>query len=176
MSLEPNLDPSLLSDAGEQDQPTANGFANLGLAREILSAIERAGYTEPTDVQARAIPAALAGQDLLVSSKTGSGKTAAFVLPALQRIQAARGDASKRRAKGMPQGPRVLVLAPTRELAMQVSKAAQTYGYGMQGLRVACVLGGMPYPLQLRALRGPLDVLIAPPAACSITCNPALPC
>ena len=163
MSLEPNLDPSLLSDAGEQDQPTTNGFANLGLAREILSAIERAGYTEPTDVQSRAIPAALAGQDLLVSSKTGSGKTAAFVLPALQRIQAARGDASKRRAKGVVNGPRILVLAPTRELAMQVSKAAQTYGYGMQGLRVACILGGMPYPLQLRALRGPLDVLIATP-------------
>jgi len=163
MSLEPQLNESLLSEDVASIETPINGFAGLGLAKELLSAIERSGYTSPTEVQSRAIPAAMAGQDLLVSSKTGSGKTAAFVLPALQRIQAARGDASKRRAKGMPNGPRVLVLAPTRELAMQVSKAVQTYGYGMQGLKVACVVGGVPYPLQLRALRGPLDVLIATP-------------
>jgi superfamily II DNA/RNA helicase len=164
MSLEPQLNESLLSEeVAISAEAPVNGFADLGLAKELLSAVERSGYTTPTEVQSRAIPAAMAGQDLLVSSKTGSGKTAAFVLPALERIQAARGDASKRRAKGAPNGPRVLVLAPTRELAMQVSKAVQTYGVGMQGLKVACVVGGVPYPLQLRALRGPLDVLIATP-------------
>jgi superfamily II DNA/RNA helicase len=161
MSLDPQQDDVLLDQAA--DASTGPTFADLGLAPEILHAVQRAGYTSPTDVQARAVPAAMEGQDLLVSSKTGSGKTAAFVLPALQRIQEARGDASKRRAKGMAAGPRVLVLAPTRELAMQVSKAVQTYGAGMQGLRVACVVGGVPYAMQLRALRGPLDVLIATP-------------
>jgi superfamily II DNA/RNA helicase len=139
------------------------GFDALGLHPAILKAVRAAGYTAPTAVQERAIPAALAGQDLLVSSSTGSGKTAAFVLPALQRILAARGDNTKRREKGVVYGPRVLVLAPTRELALQVAKACDTYGRQIPGLRVATVLGGVPYGAQLKALRGPLDVLIATP-------------
>ena len=114
----------------------------------------------------KAIPAAMNGADLRVASSTGSGKTAAFMLPALERIIAARGD-SKRRdnqgGKGKTHGPRVLVLAPTRELAMQVAKAASTYGKHMQGLRVATIVGGVPYGYQLKALKGPLDVLIATP-------------
>ncbi|MCM5680202.1 DEAD/DEAH box helicase [Schlegelella sp. S2-27] len=138
-------------------------FASLGLNPAILQAVEAAGYTEPTDVQARAIPLALEGRDLMVSSSTGSGKTAAFVLPALQRILAARGDNAKRREKGVVHGPRILVLAPTRELAMQVAKAFVTYGRDVQGLRVTTVVGGVPYAAQLKALRGPLDVLIATP-------------
>src|SRR3990167_7639230 len=85
------------------------------------------------------------------------------MLPSLERIIAARGDNTKRREKGKVHGPRVLVLAPTRELAMQVAKAASTYGRHMQGLRVATVVGGVPYAAQLKALRGPLDVLIATP-------------
>ena len=140
-----------------------NAFEGLGLAPEIVQAIARTGYDQPTEVQARAVPMALTGADLLVSSQTGSGKTAAFVWPALQRILDARNDPTKRRAKGAPSGPRVLVLAPTRELAMQVSQACTIYGQGLQGLRVAHVVGGVPYHAQLKALRGPLDVLIATP-------------
>ena len=99
----------------------------------------------------------------MVSSHTGSGKTAAFVWPALQRIMLARNDPTKRRAKGAPTGPRVLVLTPTRELAQQVSRACTVYGQGVQGLRIAHIVGGVPYGLQLKSLRGPLDILIATP-------------
>jgi len=138
-------------------------FDTLGLPEQLTRAVLDAGYTQATDVQGRAIPAALEGKDLMVSSRTGSGKTASFVLPALQRVLAARGDASKTRERGVTHGPRVLVLAPTRELAMQVAKATVTYGRHVPGLRVATVVGGVPYPAQLKALRGPLDVLIATP-------------
>ena len=138
-------------------------FESLGLNAVLQKAITEAGYTEPTEVQARAIPAALEGRDLMVSSSTGSGKTAAFVLPALEGILAARGDNTKRREKGRVYGPRVVVLTPTRELAMQVSKACVTYGRHVQGLRVATIVGGVPYAAQLKALRGPLDILIATP-------------
>jgi superfamily II DNA/RNA helicase len=138
-------------------------FDSLGLPAVLVRAVADAGYTQATDVQSRAIPPALAGADLRVSSSTGSGKTASFVLPALQRVLAARGDASKRREKGIVHGPRVLVLAPTRELAMQVAKATDAYGRHIPGLRVATVVGGVPYGAQLKALRGPLDVLIATP-------------
>ena len=98
-----------------------------------------------------------------MSSSTGSGKTAAFVLPALQGVLAARNDPAKRREKGVVHGPRVLVLAPTRELVLQVAKAAVGYGRHVPGLRVATVVGGVPYGEQLKALRGPLDLLIATP-------------
>ncbi len=138
-------------------------FDTLGLAPEIVRSIGHAGYPSPTEVQLRTVPQALAGHDLMVSSQTGSGKTAAFVWPALQRILDARNDPEKRRAKGQAFGPRVLVLAPTRELAMQVSRAFSVYGHSVQGLRVAHIVGGVPYHAQLKALRGPLDVLIATP-------------
>ncbi|MBK1686938.1 DEAD/DEAH box helicase [Rubrivivax gelatinosus] len=137
-------------------------FDTLGLPEALARAVADAGYTTPTEVQSRAIPPALAGADLMVSSSTGSGKTASFVLPALTRILAARGDAT-RREKGVVSGPRILVLAPTRELAMQVAKATNDYGRHVQGLRVATIVGGVPYGAQLKALRGPLDVLIATP-------------
>ena len=138
-------------------------FETLGLSPAVLQAVKDAGYENATEVQAQAIPLAIANKDLMVSSRTGSGKTAAFILPALEKILAARGDNTKRREKGVIYGPRVLVLAPTRELAMQVAKAAQTYGRHIPGLKVATVLGGMPYPLQIRQLTGPLDILIATP-------------
>jgi len=143
--------------------PDGAEFSALGLSSEIVKAITHAGYSTPTDVQIRAVPLALGGSDLLVSSQTGSGKTAAFVWPALQRILNARIDPSKKRGKGQASGPRVLVLAPTRELAQQVSRACTVYGYGVHGLRVAHIVGGVPYQAQLKALRGPLDVLIATP-------------
>jgi superfamily II DNA/RNA helicase len=148
-------------------------FESLGLPEALTRAVADAGYDEPTSVQAAAIPPALAGTDLMVAAATGSGKTASFILPALQRILAARGDTrpaqpdgslpSKRREKGVIYGPRILVLTPTRELAIQVAKAADTYGRHVQGLRVATVVGGVPYPAQIKALRGPLDILISTP-------------
>ncbi len=138
-------------------------FDALNLNEALSAALKDAGYTEATEVQQRAIPPALEGRDLMVSSSTGSGKTASFVLPALTRILAARNDPERRREKGQTAGPRVLVLAPTRELAMQVAKAASNYGRHVRGLRVATVVGGVPYGAQLKALRGPLDILIATP-------------
>ncbi|MDE2565938.1 MAG: DEAD/DEAH box helicase, partial [Burkholderiales bacterium] len=132
-------------------------FETLNLHESLTRALTAAGYAAPTDVQAAAIPPALAGQDLMVSSRTGSGKTASFMLPALTRVLASRQAAVKTR------GPRVLVLTPTRELAMQVAKAASDYGRYVPGLRVATVVGGVPYGAQLAALRGPLDILIATP-------------
>jgi len=132
-------------------------FTDLGLPEPLLRALTDSGYTKPTEVQVRAVPAAIQGADLMVASNTGSGKTAAFMLPALARL------AANPRQKGSAVGPRILVLAPTRELAMQVSKAASTYGRHMHGLRVATIVGGVPYGYQLKALRGPLDVLIATP-------------
>ncbi|CAN5406128.1 hypothetical protein BH09PSE6_BH09PSE6_10580 [soil metagenome] len=135
-------------------------FDTLGLGSALLAAVARTGYTEATPVQARAIPLALEGHDLLVSSSTGSGKTAAFMLPALQKVLAAR-EAAK--AGSRSTGARVLVLTPTRELAQQVAKAASVYGSAVPGLKVCSVVGGMPYGLQLKMLRGPLDIVIATP-------------
>ena len=152
-------------------------FDTLGLHASLVRAVTDAGYTQATEVQTRAIPPAMAGQDLMVSSSTGSGKTASFVLPALMRVLAAReqqrtagasdaprGDVGARQTTYRPAtGPRVLVLCPTRELAMQVAKATVDYGRHISNLRVATVVGGVPYGAQLKALRGPLDVLIATP-------------
>ena len=129
-------------------------FDTLALAAPILEAIKAAGYTEPTPVQARAIPEALNGRDLLVSSQTGSGKTAAFMLPALQLL-------TKQHEKP-GRGPRILVLTPTRELAVQVTKAADTYGRTLR-VKTLSVVGGMPYPLQNRMLKNGVDILVATP-------------
>ena len=130
-------------------------FDSLGLAPSLLSSIERTGFTTPTPVQMAAIPPAMAGSDLMVSSQTGSGKTAAFMLPALNRI--AQKPANKGR------GVQVLVLTPTRELALQVSEATATYGSNLDDLRIATVVGGMPYGAQLKALSRRVDVLVATP-------------
>src|SRR5438874_1245346 len=124
-------------------------FSSLGLDSSLLDNLTRLGYAAPTPVQREAIPAALAGGDLLVSSQTGSGKTAAFVLPGLQRLRTP--------AKTAGNGPRMLVLAPTRELAMQVQKAIHGYCSG-QKLATALLVGGMPFGLQLAQVRKPLDI------------------
>ncbi len=141
-------------------------FDALNLDPRLQRALADAGYTTATTVQQQAIPPALQGRDLMVSSSTGSGKTASFVLPALTRVLAARLEQDRhgsKRDRSQVYGPRVLVLAPTRELALQVARAATVYGRHIQGLRVATVVGGVPYGAQLKALRGPLDVLIATP-------------
>ncbi len=129
-------------------------FEQLGLAAPILEAIKAAGYTEPTTVQARAVPEAIKGRDLLVSSQTGSGKTAAFMLPALQKLTVQHEKPGR--------GPRILVLTPTRELAVQVTKAADTYGRNLR-VKTLSVVGGMPYPLQNRMLKNGVDILVATP-------------
>jgi superfamily II DNA/RNA helicase len=130
-------------------------FADLGLAPAIVSALTEAGITTPTAVQAAAIPPAMQGKDLMVSSQTGSGKTAAFMLPALNRIAHQSGKGGV--------GVQVLVLAPTRELAQQVADATQAYGRNLPGLRVATVVGGVPYGIQIKALSRRVDVLVATP-------------
>lgn len=163
-ALDSGLDQAI--EAGElgADAPTTGTpFSALGLHDALLRAVKDSGYENTTEVQAQAIPPALEGKDLMVSSRTGSGKTASFILPALQQVLNARAERAATNNKTRTVGPRVLVLAPTRELAMQVAKSAMTYGRHIQGLRVATVLGGMPYAQQLRALSGPLDVLIATP-------------
>ncbi|MBT9568871.1 MAG: DEAD/DEAH box helicase [Thiobacillus sp.] len=130
-------------------------FSELGLDPLILKSVLAAGYETATPVQQQSIPAALGGGDLLVSSHTGSGKTAAFLLPSIQRLL------TESTGKGM--GPRILVLTPTRELALQVEKAAMTYGKDLRRFRTACLVGGSPYGLQLKRLSQPVDVVVATP-------------
>src|SRR5256714_7103032 len=129
-------------------------FLSLGLDLSLTDNLQRLGYNGPTPVQREAIPAVLAGGDLLVSSQTGSGKTAAFVLPGLQRLRTP--------AKIPGKGPRMLVLAPTRELAMQVQKAIHGYCSGQQ-LLTTLLVGGMPFGLQLAQVRKAVDIAIATP-------------
>ncbi len=147
MSIEITATPVLASTE-------ATTFTSLGLNPLVLKAIEEAGYTTPTPIQTEAIPMIMAGHDLMASAQTGTGKTAAFILPALHRI----AEPSAIRSKG----PRVLVLTPTRELAQQISDAATKYGKNMR-VKVVSILGGMPYPLQNKLLSSPVDILVATP-------------
>ncbi|HEY0906366.1 MAG TPA: DEAD/DEAH box helicase [Methylophilus sp.] len=129
-------------------------FADLNLDPSILRALTEAGYENPTPIQAQSIPEALQGRDIMASAQTGTGKTAAFTLPALNLLATQHPVRSR--------GPRILVLTPTRELAAQVNEAARKYG---KFLRARCVsiVGGMPYPLQNKLLSQPLDILVATP-------------
>jgi superfamily II DNA/RNA helicase len=129
-------------------------FENLQLHPSILKAIADSGYTNPTPIQKEAIPEVLAGHDLLASAQTGTGKTAAFMLPAMQRLTEPSVVKSR--------GPRVLVLTPTRELATQVNDAARNYGKYLRA-RTVSILGGMPYPVQNKLLAQPIDILVATP-------------
>ena len=131
-------------------------FSKLQLSEPILKAIKLCGYTAPTPIQEQAIPKALAGQDLIASAQTGTGKTAAFVLPALMRLS------TPSKAAGRSKGPRVLVLTPTRELANQVTDAVRIYGKFMR-IRSGAILGGMPYFEQQRLLSQPVDLIVATP-------------
>jgi superfamily II DNA/RNA helicase len=132
-------------------------FSSLGLDSSLSATLAALGYSEPTAVQRAAIPAVLAGGDLLVSSQTGSGKTAAFLLPGLMKLAAPAPE-------GLPKGkgPRMLVLAPTRELAQQVQRAAHGYGKA-QRVRTACLVGGMPMGAQFKQLSSPVDLVVATP-------------
>ena len=133
------------------DDTTADGFVALGLRDELLTALEELGYEEPTPIQRETIPLLLTGQDLLGQAATGTGKTAAFALPALQSV-----DTSGRAV------PQVLVLVPTRELAVQVSEAMFRYGRHL-GVKVVPVFGGQPIHRQLQALDRGVHVVVATP-------------
>ena len=133
-------------------EASAPAFADLGLRPELLQALTALGYEEPTPIQREAIAPLLAGRDLLGQAATGTGKTAAFALPLLQRLSSMGG-------KGPP---KALVLAPTRELATQVSEAIHKYGRGL-GARVLPIYGGQPFTRQLRALQSGVDVVVATP-------------
>jgi ATP-dependent RNA helicase RhlE len=135
--------------------PLAGGFSALGLVTPLLKALVAGGYTAPTPIQTQAIPHVLAGRDLLGIAQTGTGKTAAFSLPILQRLAANRRAAP-------PAGCRALILAPTRELASQIAESVKRYGSNL-GMRVALVFGGVPKGKQVRALAGGVDVLVACP-------------
>ncbi len=129
-------------------------FESLNLHPTILRAVLEAGYDTPTAVQAQAIPEALNGRDIMASAQTGTGKTAAFTLPALNLLATPHESKSR--------GPRILVLTPTRELAAQVNEAARKYGKYIRA-RTVSIVGGMPYPLQNKLLSQPLDILVATP-------------
>ncbi len=138
-------------------------FTELGLSAELLRAIGEQGYTTPTPVQAQSIPHILAGRDLEALAQTGTGKTAAFVLPLLQRLsQAQDGKSTSPLQKLTHTAPRVLVLVPTRELAAQVLASVRTYG-AHTGLRALAVFGGVGINPQIQSLRRGIDILVATP-------------
>ncbi|MCO6056843.1 DEAD/DEAH box helicase [Pseudomonas sp. MOB-449] len=126
-------------------------FAALGIHPNVLAAISAVGYEEPSPIQAQSIPVILAGHDMIGQAQTGTGKTAAFALPILSRIDPAKRE------------PQALILAPTRELALQVATAFETYAKQMPGLSVVAVYGGAPMGPQLKALRQGAQVIVATP-------------
>jgi ATP-dependent RNA helicase RhlE len=126
-------------------------FVDLGLMPELLRAVAEQGYTTPTPIQLQAIPAVLADRDVLAGAQTGTGKTAAFILPILQKLGAPPGRT-----------PRVLVLTPTRELAAQIAESARSYGKYLP-FRTLVVFGGVNIKQQILNLRGGCDILVATP-------------
>ena len=133
-------------------------FSDLGLARTIFRAIDEIGYAIPSPIQARSIPPLLAGRDLLGQAQTGTGKTAAFALPLLSRLDMQQKN------------PQLLILTPTRELALQVSEAIRNYGRHLSGLQVLPVYGGQSMGQQMRQLHreGAAGKALSPLTLCRI--------
>ena len=131
-------------------------FDTFNLIPELLRAVQDAGYTEPTPIQSRAVPIVLEGRDLLAAAQTGTGKTAAFALPILQRLH------STQPVPRGPRAPRALVLVPTRELAAQVAESFQTFGRHLQQ-RGVLVFGGVSPKPQVKALSEGVDIIVATP-------------
>jgi len=129
-------------------------FESLALHPNILKSISEQGFTEPSDIQLQAIPHILEGKDVMASAPTGTGKTAAFVLPALHNLSQTEAPQGH--------GPRVLVLTPTRELAKQVADNIYQFTKYLR-MRSTTIVGGMPYPPQIKMLRQSLDFLVATP-------------
>ncbi|HEY7804067.1 MAG TPA: DEAD/DEAH box helicase [Orrella sp.] len=135
---------------------TPNEFAGLALAQPLLKAIEQQGYTQPTPIQAKAIPEVLAGHDLMAAAQTGTGKTAGFTLPILHQLL------EKGAGQPTPGRPRVLILTPTRELAAQVHESVKTYG-SQTRITSLVMFGGVNINPQIAALKKPVDILVATP-------------
>ncbi len=134
------------------DTPAATpSFKDLGLSESTLNALESVGYEIPSPIQAQIIPYMLAGRDVLGQAQTGTGKTAAFALPVLSRLDIKQKD------------PQVLVLAPTRELAIQVAEAFQRYASHIKGFHVLPIYGGQDYTTQLRQLNRGAHVIVGTP-------------
>src|SRR6188474_3520818 len=133
-------------------------FANLGLSADLVRAVAEHGYTIPTPIQIQAIPAVLSGGDLLAGAQTGTGKTAGFVLPILQRLatQPAATNGKSRRPV------RVLILTPTRELAAQVGESVRDYGKHSKA-SAAIIYGGVSINPQISALKRGVDIVVATP-------------
>lgn len=127
-------------------------FANLNLSQPIQKALAKCGHAQPTPIQAQAIPIALTGKDVIGIAQTGTGKTAAFTLPALERLL----NVPKQSL------PSILILAPVRELAKQITDAIHQYGSEMR-VKVVSIFGGMPYHAQMRQLSQPVDIIVATP-------------
>ena len=138
------------TDDDSDDEPLIT-FDDLGLSPEVLEAVKMAGYETPSPIQAKAIPALLEGGNLLGTAQTGTGKTAAFALPLLSRVNFSG------------RGPSILVLAPTRELAIQVAEAITQYAVKMPKIHVVPVYGGQDIAVQLRALKRKADIVVATP-------------
>jgi len=136
-------------------------FESLGLRAELLRAVSEQGYSEPTPIQLQAIPAILAGRDLLAGAQTGTGKTAGFTLPLLQRLAATQPAVADKKEKGW-RPIRALILTPTRELAAQVRDSVATYGKFLP-LRSTAVFGGVNIKPQFQNLRRGVDILVATP-------------
>jgi len=161
--------------SGPKNRTAAGGptFADLGLAAPLLDALRRLEISEPTPVQAQTIPLLLSGRDLIASAPTGTGKTAAFLLPSLQRVlndgaaASADGAAAAKAPAARPGrrtfGARILVLTPTRELAQQVAKHSQALSRSMQRASTVCITGGESYFLQNKLLSAPHEILVATP-------------
>jgi superfamily II DNA/RNA helicase len=142
-----------LSCDGSYERLTTGTFAELGLSQKVIAAVEAAGYSQPTPIQAQAIPVAMTGRDVLGIAQTGTGKTASFTLPMISRLEIGRARARM---------PRSLILAPTRELAAQVAQSFEKYGINHK-LTVALLIGGVSMDEQTKKLDRGVDVLIATP-------------
>src|ERR1700691_5733024 len=140
-----------MSASAADKAPGPAAFRDLGLGEPLLKALAEVGYESPSPIQSATIPALLAGSDLLGQAQTGTGKTAAFALPALERL-----DLSGRQ-------PQVLVLVPTRELALQVAEAFQRYASHLPGFHVLPIYGGQSYQPQLNALPRGVHVVVGTP-------------
>ena len=152
--IEPTVDANSAessSSESTQDAAEESGFAGFGFSEALLKTLEAKGYKEPSPIQKAAFPELMLGRDLVGQAQTGTGKTAAFALPLLERLE------------GRSHDPRVLVLAPTRELAMQVADSFKAYAAGHPHLNVLAIYGGSDFRSQIHALKRGVDVVVGTP-------------
>ena len=146
-----NASPAAVPTAASESSSPASGFRDLNLDAAVLQALADVGYEVPTPIQAATIPPLLSGVDLLGQAQTGTGKTAAFALPVLSKIEIGRAQ------------PQALVLVPTRELAIQVAEAFQSYAAHMRGFHVLPIYGGQSYTPQIKGLKRGAHVIVGTP-------------